>query len=558
MSAPPCSQCTGRRAGDGTKSPSDGGGRAKPEVFPACQSGLGTLFAHMPPQARATIAAASSYTAAAGTRIAAEGGNAVDIATAAALTASVAEVLLCSLGGSAFILVSLADGPPELYDGADVVPGLGCSARRPGRSREVHLPYGDGVDVLVGHGSVAVPGALAAIELAWQRRGSLPWSQIVAPAFELARDGFRLGGTAARWLNVAGEIVFKQQEASRRCFFTEAGRLLQEGEMVHIAGLAETLELIAREGARVFYEGDPAAAFAADMADQGGLVTREDLAAYKAVVRSPLSLRSGGFQLSLNPAPAAGGSAVAALIRLLERGWTAESSLAEGALRNAQAQVQLIRLRDGRSDPEALADLQAILGADQVLAELAPTLRSNHTTHFSVATKNGDIVAVSMSMGYGAGVTIPATGIACGNGLGEPELHPAGFDVSSPGSRLVSNMAPTVARHTDGRCLGLGSPGASRITTAIAQTWIQYALGGRSFAAAVTAPRLHVERWHDGLRVQCEPGVDISLLSESGFIVRPFDEPHMYFGAVQLAGIDQDGLLHAVADTRRVGAVETV
>jgi gamma-glutamyltranspeptidase/glutathione hydrolase len=109
-----------------------------------------------------------------------------------------------------------------------------------------------------------------------------------------------------------------------------------------------------------------------------------------------------------------------------------------------------------------------------------------------------------------------------------------------------------VAWHPDGRNIALGSPGASRITTAVAQTWMRFAYQGASFADAVAAPRLHVEEVPDGYRVQYEPGVDASRLQPE-FSVNGFDDRHLYFGGTHIAGRDRDGTLHAIADDRRSG-----
>ena len=125
------------------------------------------------------------------------------------------------------------------------------------------------------------------------------------------------------------------------------------------------------------------------------------------------------------------------------------------------------------------------------------------------------------------------------------------------GAGLFLIWLPPWAWHQDGRCLAMGSPGASRITTAIAQTWSRYIHEGMTFEEAVAAPRLHIESLPDGLRAQCEPGIETSLLSPQ-FVVRPFDRPDMYFGANKLAALDEDGQLHAVADERRPGSVEIV
>lgn len=263
----------------------------------------------------AAIAADSPLTAAAGPRMARLGGNAVDIAMAAAMAATVSEILMCSLGGSAFFMIRFPGQAAELIDGADVLPHVGHPPLPNSRAwRNVRVPYGDGIDVMVGHGTVAVPGMLAAAELAWRRHGRLPWSEIVAPALELARTKIPVSPTLARWLAMAGHLIFFQQEASRQCFFPDGDRPLAEGDTFQIPHLSHTWECIAQEGARVLYEGDLAIAFAREMKAHGGYVTRDDLTSYQAILRETLLIPSRNFQLALNPPPAVGGTAAGFLI----------------------------------------------------------------------------------------------------------------------------------------------------------------------------------------------------------------------------------------------------
>ncbi|CAN5855859.1 gamma-glutamyltransferase [soil metagenome] len=516
------------------------------------------------PPTRAVIAADSPLTAAAGARIAREGGNAVDIAVGAAFAASLAEILLCSLGGSAFVMVGMPDRPAELIEGADAMPGLGRdrdTLADLARSREVLLPYGEGITVRNGHGAVAVPGMPAALELAWKRHGRLPWPELLAPALDLARNGFPIGSTTARWLALVGPSYYSQQQASQRCFFPR-GIAPAPGEHFRIPDMDQTLEILAREGSRAFYEGSIADAFAQEMEDHGGLVSRTDLSAYRAVVRRPLSLRSRGFELSLNPPPAVGGAALGTLIGLLEQGWNEAATDADRVLMNAQAQTVLLRLREQTLADPALDDgtAQALL-EPEVLRKHWGALRAPSTTHLSVATADGGLVAITMSNGYDAGVTIPGTGIPCNNALGEPELNPRGYLGNLPGSRMPSNMAPSLAIHPDGRRLAIGSPGATRISTALAQCWTQYAFEGAPIGLAIAAPRLHVEPLDEtpgaGLRVLHEPGLDTSLLPPS-FVVRPFETIDMFFGGIKAVLLEPDGRLLAVADARRQGAIEVV
>ena len=303
----------------------------------------------------------------------------------------------------------------------------------------------------------------------------------------------------AAWLAVSGKVLFFPQPASRACFFRDGETPVTEGRPFTIPDMPETLEQIAREGASALYQGDLAVAFSKEMLSNGGFVTREDLRGYKPVIRSPLSLKSGGFSMALNPPPSVGGSALATLIRAAENAPWPRESAAEQISLLARCQKGLVELRRGKKtfsgfDPSFAAEL--LQRSD--LAEVHTSLKSPSTTHISVTTADGGSVSLTMSMGYGAGVTIPGTGIACNNSLGEPELNPRGFYAIASGDRLISNMAPTLAWHpNDGRTLAIGSPGADRITTAIGQTWLNVALTGLPFEEAVAAPRLHVERLKD-------------------------------------------------------------
>jgi gamma-glutamyltranspeptidase/glutathione hydrolase len=506
------------------------------------------------PPTRAAIAADSPLTVQAGVAIAEAGGNGVDIAVAAALTASLAEILMCSLGGSGFLLLETPGSPPEAIDGADAVPS-GHRHGAEGRWWDVHLPYGDGITVRAGPASVAVPGMLAALHLAWQRHGSLPWRELVAPALELARTGFPLGRTTALWLSIAGALLFDRQAASRACFPVDPADPPREGRWCRIPGMAASMELIAEQGAAALYRGDLAAAFAAEMAATGGYVSREDLAGYRARVRRPLELRSQGFRLALNPPPAIGGLALGSLIRLLELDPPSPASPAERCLHHIQAQLALFALRrDGAIDPGLSSQQAEALLAPAVLRRHLAALGSPHTTHLSVATQEGTLVAVTLSNGYGSGITIPGTGIACNNSLGEPELNPHGFLAAPSGSRLVSNMAPTLARHPHGHGFAFGTPGASRITTAMAQVWARHTLEGLPLEEAIAAPRLHVQAERDPALVLCEPGLVLSL-PEPAMEVRRFAAPDMFFGGIKLAGSSAAGELQAYADSRRQGAV---
>ncbi len=509
----------------------------------------------MTPATPVAISSESPHTVEIGRQIAEMGGNAVDIAVGAALAATASEALMCSLGGSAFINIKLPGQDPELIDGADAMPHIPDADLNNSEKawQEAAIPYGDGISINVGHASVAVPGMLRALELAWQRHGSLPWQEVVAPAAALAGAGVTASQTLGMWLGMAGKAVFHAQKESRETFFPDGSTPLEEGDFYVPPHLQGSLELIAREGADALYLGDLGKAFAAEITGNHGYVTREDLAAYQPEVRQPIILHSHGYRLALNPPPSIGGAMAGSMVNLYDSLWQEGMSAAEQTLLIAQIQRLMFDLRHQEGSAQWSEQRAAHILEKPWLEKFFHKTFSPNTMHISVGTGDGAVVAITMSNGYGSGISIPGTGIPTNNSLGEPELNPAGYFRIPPGGRLVSNMSPTVVWDDSGMALAMGSPGASRITTTILQGWIRMGFEGMSFENMVRAPRLHVEQIDGEFVVQHEPGIDVSLAGEQ-FKLRAFQGPDMYFGALNVAGSDSTGKLHALADTRRHGA----
>jgi gamma-glutamyltranspeptidase / glutathione hydrolase len=501
------------------------------------------------------MASESPHTVAAGRELANMGGNAVDIAVGSALAATVSEALMCSLGGSAFIAIKLPGAAAELIDGADAMPRIPPSViGDPKRVwKQAAIPYGDGISVNVGHASIAVPGMLRALELAWQRHGSLPWRDLLGPAIALAKTGVGANQTLVKWLAMAGKAVFFDQLESRSAFFPDGENPLAEGEFYKTPQLDSSLELIAREGADALYLGDLGRAFEQEITAHHGFLTRADLAAYRAQVRRPIALHSRGFDLALNPPPSIGGAMAGSMVQMFDTLWHENMDEAEKIDAIARVQRMMFSLREQEGSTAWNEQRAALILEKPWLQRYFHKTFSPNTMHMSCATADGAVVAVTMSNGYGSGISIPGTGIPTNNSLGEPELNPAGYFRMPAGGRLVSNMAPTLAWHRDGTTLAMGSPGASRITTTIFQGWRRFAFDKLGFEEMVRAPRLHVEQVGGEFVLQHEPGLDVSLAGRQ-FKLRAFDDTDMYFGALNVAGCDAGGNLHALADNRRHGA----
>lgn len=505
-----------------------------------------------------SVVATSPPAVEAGLQQASGGGNAVDAAIAAAVLASVSEPGIVSPMAGAFVNIWAPGRDPVVIDGNVEMPGRGLPPEAFGGGLErVEMEYGGGISIHGGHGSVATPGMLAALADAHAGWGSLPWAELLQPSIDLARTGYRLGSAAAYYLTYSGTSLFAWHPQTR-AWLAQGGDdpVPVAGAVMRSPDLAASLELIARHGTGVLYGGELGEVVADDMALHGGLITRADLADYRTVRRTPIRARLADWDVALNPGPSIGGPVLTAMLRLLSAG----TGGAEEVLR---AQHIALGYRNRFLDPaedlhDATAELLAILD-DHGPEGLAALCHSPDTVHISAADSDGLVCAITASAGYGSGVTTPGTGLMLNNCLGEPELNRLGLHALPPGTRLASNMAPTTARHRDGRALAIGSPGADRITTALAQVLTAYCLRGLSLDEAVRAPRMHLAYDDRGPhRVVLEADARLEdVAARSGLPVERHADLHMFFGGVGAALREADGSVRAVGDPRRDAAVGT-
>ena len=299
------------------------------------------------------------------------------------------------------------------------------------------------------------------------------------------------------------------------------------GERIANPDLADFLEDLAR--GRDLYHGELAAAIARDMREGQGLVTDEDLAAYRVIEREPLAATYRGTRLLTNPPPSFGGGLVALSLELLERSGGEGGPVSLRGLGSSMLDVERLRER-GVLTPAAL---QA----------------SGGTTHISVCDEEGNAASMTLSNGEGSGYIVPGTGIMLNNMLGEDDLHPDGFHAAPPGERVASMMSPSLLLR-DGRVkLILGSGGSKRIRTALMQVIHHVVDREAGVREAVDAPRVH---W-DGEVFQVEPGFsDEALrgLAELG-PVNVWDETSLYFGGVHAVDPSAEG--EGAGDPRRDG-----
>lgn len=496
---------------------------------------------------RLAVATGNQLGAQAAARIAREGGNAVDACLGAAVMAWVAEPFFASLGGAAYVVIRTPEGHVEVIDGNNSMPGTLPATPGQGAERVYFPDYADGMYTQIGGGSVAVPGALAAVRTAWERHGRIEWEALLVPAIQAATEGIAFPKTSAYYLSVTWDTVWSKY-AETRALFSENGEIKRTGDPLVQSALAESLEMIADKGAAAFYGGELGTVIADAIAADGGFLAAGDLEAYQALVRRPVSTRAFGWRVDTNPPPAAGGAVLTHMLSLLESHSPPLEQMARDSVERLRAIVSAQRIsmdfrRSRYQDPGEIAG-----ALEEILGKFRDFPNAPSTTHSSCADAEGNVCSLTESNGYGAGLT--AAGILLNNTLGEEELNPLGVHGLSPGMRCHSNMAPTIASGPS-KVVALGSPGADRIVSATAQAFLRLAVDGDTLAEALAGPRAHLDFRSEGEVLCYEPGLPGDRL---GATPRAYPEPHMYFGGVNAALVSSTGEVDAAHDPRRSGA----
>lgn len=500
---------------------------------------------------RVAISASSERGARAGAAVADAGGNAVDAAIAATIAGMISDPGIIGPGAGCFLTIWPPDGDPVVIDAYAAMPGLGRGLPDEFGDR-VWMEYGGGMHTLVGPRSVAVPGAWRGFGTASEKFGALAWDRLLEPAIRIAARGFELSGVSEAYLAYAHEPIYDRRPDSFAALHHDDGTRVADGDLVRIDGLEDSLRTIAGEGPGSWYQGSIGHRLVEAMGEWGGSITADDLAAYTATERSPIEVEVAGWQVATNPPPAIGGAVLAAILLLLDDAGF-ESWGEPGPRVMAEAQRAVLRYRatslDGIAD--VAPAVTELLDAAR-LGDRHRLLSSPSTIHVSTVDSAGLACSITTSAGYGSGMMIPGTGLWLNNCLGEVELFAKGMEAFAPGDRLPSNMAPTIARSSSGAVMAVGTPGASRITTSLAQVLVNFAVLEMSVTEAIEHPRLHIEVFDGAPTIAYEPGIDVEAFDD--FAVRRFPDLSMYFGGVGLAMFDPGAGLYQVADSRRTGA----
>ncbi|MEM6783604.1 MAG: gamma-glutamyltransferase [Bacteroidota bacterium] len=492
------------------------------------------------------------------------GGSAADAAVAVGFALAVVLPRAGNLGGGGFALLRAPDGAVSSLDFREVAPQAATA--------DLYLDT-DGVYITelskVGHLAAGVPGSVAGLLELHLRHGRLPLATLIQPAIELAAGGFALSRRQARRFNLYSE-AFAPDSAATAYFTKRDGTPWTEGDLFVQRDLAETLTRIRDEGRAGFYAGRTADLIVASMERHGGLITHGDLKAYAPVWRPPVRFTYRGHDVISMAPPSSGGVALAQLFgsvepfNLRQMGWLSPSMihLCSEAMRRAYAdratwladpafadvptkalmRRRYIRGRMASFQPDAITPSETIVHGTPAgvapIQQSALVEESPETTHYSVVDADGFAISLTTTINdsFGAKVAVAGTGFLLNDEMDDFAAKPGvpnfyglvGAEANriEPGKRMLSSMTPTIIEDPEGRLrLVLGSPGGSRIITAVFETALGVLDFGMDVQAAVAAPRFH-HQWRpdDTLLLELDrtPASTVSALEAKGWSVREF------------------------------------
>lgn len=456
-----------------------------------------------------------------GVQVLKDGGNAVDAAVAVGYALAVVYPAAGNLGGGGFMTVQLADGRKTFLDFREKAP-LAATANMY-LDKEGNVVKGLSTR---GHLAVGVPGSVSGLELAREKYGTMKRATLLAPAIALADKGFALDQGDIDMLRTATED-FRKDPASAAIFLKKDGAPFEVGDTLVQKDLARTLKAISEQGTAGFYKGRVAAALVRSSQQGGGIITQADLDQYGTREMAPVECDYRGYRVVSAPPPSSGGVIICEMLNILE-GYP----LKDWGFRSAQAvhhQIEAMRHAyvDRNSylgDPDFVknpiarltdkayaAQIRAVIAPDKagvsqaIKPGVAPHEGSN-TTHYSIADRWGNAVSVTYTLNdwFGAKVTAAETGVLLNNEMddftvkiGVPNIYglvQGEANAIAPGKRPLSSMSPTIVSKDGQPVMVVGTPGGSRIITAVLHTILNVVDYGMNVQEAVDAPRFH-QQW---------------------------------------------------------------
>jgi len=524
------------------------------------------------------VAAEEKLAAQIGAEMLRQGGNAVDAAVATGFALAVTYPRAGNIGGGGFMLVHMAGtGETVAIDYRETAPAAA--------TRHMYLDEDGGVDtqsILRTHKAAGVPGTVAGLLYAHEKYGKLSRKTVMAPAIKLAAKGYPLSYFSAAMLE-GDRALLSQNAAAFAEFFKSDGDAYLPGERLRRQDLARTLKAVSKHGRDGFYKGWVADAIADDMAANGGLVTRDDLAGFKVVERAPVAGSYRGFQIASMPPPSSGGVHLIQMLNMLETRapYTATGDSADALHFLAEAmRLAFADRAEHLGDPDFTSmqvkglvskDYAAMLasGIDPDEARASSDIRagdpapydSPDTTHISIIDRDGNMVAntYTLNLSFGSGIVVPGTGILLNNEMDDFSAAPGApnaygliggeKNAIAAGKRPLSSMTPTLIFKDGAPFMATGAPGGARIITSVLQVILNVIDRGMNIGDATDNPRIHHQWLPDQLSY--EPGLSEDtkrLLEAKGHTLNELQ----WFARPQTV-LREDGWYYGYTDERMPG-----
>ncbi|KAE9525318.1 gamma-glutamyltransferase [Testudinibacter aquarius] len=499
-----------------------------------------------------------------------QGGNAVDAAVAVGFALAVVLPNAGNIGGGGFMVVYDARTKQSVaLDFREMAPLKA--------TRDMYLDQ-DGKVVdgksLFTHFAVGVPGTVAGMEHALKKWGTMSLAQVIAPSIELADKGFVVSETLGKTLETEKANLAKWQD-SKKIFFKN-DEPFTVGDLLVQKDLAKSLQLIAQQGGKAFYEGEITQKIVAEMEKHGGLITLEDMKNYRAVERKPIEGEYRGYKIVTMPPPSSGGIHLVQILNILERYPLQEFGQNSAKAIRHYAEAMKLAYADRSEylgDPDFVQIPVTGLTSKKYADELATTItadtirpssqikpgkphpyESDQTTHYSIMDKEGNAVAVTytLNLNFGSGIVAEGTGILLNNEMDDFSAKPGvpnafgliGGDANAVAAkkRPLSSMTPTIVMKDGKPWLVTGSPGGARIITTVLQSIVNTIDYGMNPAEAIMVPRVHHQWLPDEIRIEEGISTDtINILQQEGYKV----VPKATMGKVQIIQAREDGFYGA-------------
>lgn len=521
------------------------------------------------------MATASKYEVSqVGAEIMSKGGNAVDAAVAMGFALGVCEPFTSGLGGGGLATIHTAEGENFFIDFREVAPAaatldlyVDASGENNGNTKEGGLASG-------------VPGEVAGLLYLLEHHGTMSREEVMEPAIRIANEGFTVSAYCANAISDAYEKTQKFPEMSK-VYLDENGLPWEEGSVITNPDLGKALQLIADQGADVFYKGEIGEAMVATLAKYDGVMTMDDLAGYEVHELKPVTGDYRGYTVISSPPPSSGGTHLIEILNILENFDMASMEvnsaeyvhlfaetfkLAFADRAKYMADTNFVTVPLGGLTSQAYADKRAQdIDLNVAMEQAAPDDPSPYehtdTTHFSVADVDGNCVAITKTINYyfGSGVMVDGYGFMMNNQMDDFSTDPESVNKIEPGKKPLSSMSPTVVLKPDGSpFLVLGTPGGSRIFSGVAEVISRVIDSKMDLHTAISVPKiwncsnknnLQYENPLKGYEQYALTDETIAKLTEMGH----GELKTTASGAFQCIMFMDDGTLYGTADPRQDG-----